>query len=245
MHELRISHKARKFVALLRQGKFGELIELAVRVVCNKRRKRVVFYDRILVAGYGDTTPVLQSRLKTAVVREAGPADIPALEALTGNHGVFEKRFSNGDICLLGEIGGDIAGMRWFRAAEEHYETDDDYLIVLPPHSAWSFDAFIAPRYRYSGLWLNLTEAVCASAAARALKTIYCSIDALNHASVNAHLRYGTRLREQIMFVRLLFLRVYLKWYFDPAGTRHFRGVRLRRTPFTDRHDPFLMVSAL
>lgn len=245
MRELRIADKARKLVVLLRQGRFGEICELAVRVIFNRHMRRVVFYDRLYVAGYGDTTPLLHSRLKSVVVREAGPADIPALEALTGNHGAYEKRFANGDICLVGEIGGALAGMRWFRAAAEHYETDDDYLLLLPPHSAWSFDAYIAPRYRYSGLWLNLTEALVANAAARGLKTIYCSIDALNYPSLNAHLRYGTRLREQIIFARVVFLRVYLKWGFDPVGKRQFRGVRIRRTPFTDRHDPFLMVSML
>jgi GNAT superfamily N-acetyltransferase len=242
MSQLISKNSKNKALELLRAGRLIRLSELVLITISHTRLRPLFVYDRFYVLSGDDGPSKIKSRLRTITIREATIADVPKMNELDDQRDLYEKQLKGGDIGFIAESDNRIVGMKWIRLSSEDVIKQDEYLIKFPPASAISMGAYIDPRFRYSGLWINLAEEITKYARERSIKRIFCYIDGVNDRSVQTQLKYGSRIVEQIVYVRLLTLRIYLKWVYNRGGRRAFFGARFRVSPICLSQDRFQRV---
>jgi hypothetical protein len=211
---------------LLQGGYFLELIENIVMKVIWRIPPFLLYYDRFIIMSYDFATPAFCARrLKSIRTRIAGIADLPALNRFMDKGERYANRFGKGDIAIVAELHDEIVGMVWIEIGNGHYEEEYEYRFPYPERSAWQYDGYISPDYRVMGVWASIADEVVRHLGQRSLPTVYCIVQGLNRLSINSHLRYGYRARRQVVFVRFLFLRIYLEKNLDQtAGNNGWRA---------------------
>lgn len=236
-----MTRDVRQAVELLREGKPLLCAEKLLNKVSHVLHSSLFFYDRFYVLHYrvrpGELSPIV-SRLSGIVVRPAVAADIDRLQVMAPRGDEYSARMAGGNVGLIADDGGRVAGMIWLKQSDVHYEEDVAYPFTLPEKSGWQYDLFVDPAYRLRGVWIQLEEALIAHVAARGISDLFGLTKALNKPSVNAHVRYGYTIIEEIITLRLLGLHVYAKWRYT-GGRRVFGGVRTRLNPLPRTGDAF------
>jgi hypothetical protein len=200
---------ARQGLALLEQGNLGELAE-RILYKCGRGIMFPFFYYDHFFLFELDLQRCAQRPLPSGLtVRQAGPADIPAMNGIYNKGNDFAQRFGEGCSCFLAETGGKIVGMSWIELREIHTEENNEFRISLPPDAVWAFDSFIVSQQRGAGIWHSIVTEVARQMLRRGKTRMYCLSDRFNRQSITAHLRIGYVLKKEILFLRAFFLRVH------------------------------------
>lgn len=138
-------------------------------------------------------------------VRQAGPADINGMAMLehSGKGEIFRRRFSEGDHCAAAVRNEKIIGYEWYTCTSPHQEQRYGYIIQVPPEAIYAYDAFIAPGYRISGIWVKLKKHVGEHMRRLGKRRIITLIDADNTLSLNTHLRFGFTVFKSVALVKV------------------------------------------
>lgn len=231
----------RQAVELLREGRAVRFAEKLLNKASHLLHSSLFFYDRFFILHLrvqpGRPSP-LRGRLGGIVVRPVTPADDEPLQKMAPRSDAYAARRADGSVGLIADDGSRAAGMIWIKQTAVHYEDDVEFPVTLPPNSLWQFDLYVDPAYRLRGVWILLEEAVTAYASARGITDLFGLTKALNAPSVNAHLRYTYEIVEEIISLRVLGLRMYVKWR-HVDGRRIFGGMRLRLKGLPRTGDPF------
>lgn len=180
----------------------------------------LLHYDRFFILSYDfDTLSFCARRLKNIRNRVTGIDDLSALNRFLDKGERYANRFKKGDYAVVSELQAEIVGMVWIEISNGcgHYEEENEYRFPHPESSAWTYDGYISPEYRIKGVWVSNTDEVVRHLKKQSFQRVYCMIKGLNRNSLNSHLRYGYRTRRQVIFIRFLFLRIYLEKNLDPA----------------------------
>jgi len=137
-------------------------------------------------------------------VRLASIEDLDALVALRDQRQVFLDRFAEGDRCVVAEVGGRIAGYEWFCDRDSHEETAWGYRIAIPPAFVYTYDAFIDPAYRNSGIWLRFKAHLGQLMMESGHVGVLTFVDYGNWPSLRTHLRFGFKPAGDVLALRIL-----------------------------------------
>lgn len=130
--------------------------------------------------------------------------DLDRLLLVRDQRAVFLERFAKGDHCVAASVDGRIVGYEWFCDRPVHHETAWGYDIVVPPGFVYAYDAYIAPPYRNSGIWLRfkayLGELMLQSGHAGVLTFVEYG----NWPSLRTHLRFGFTPDREVFVLKVL-----------------------------------------
>jgi GNAT superfamily N-acetyltransferase len=196
-----------------------ERSEEILRGVIRRTSPFLLYYDRFFILSYDFATPaVCVRRLKSIRTRVAGTADLPALKRFMERGEEYADRLRKGDWAVVAELHDEMVGMKWIEVGKEHYEEQDEYCFPLPDGSAWTYDSYVAPAYRAKGVWTSITDESVHDLRQRSFHTTYCMVKSWNRLSINCLPRYGYRIRRQVIYIRFLFLRIYLEKNLDQTA---------------------------
>ncbi len=161
--------------------------------------------------------PNLRARGPGAV-RRGEPSDIDSMEILegAGKERIFLERFSRGDYCVVAVQDGKLLGYEWYTSKSPHCEDRYLYPVSFPEDAVFTYDAFILPKYRVSGIWIRFQWFIGEHMRAMGKKRVVTLIDRYNALSINTHLRFGFHIYRRILYLKL-------------AGKRFFRERDLAR----------------
>jgi len=197
---------------LFKGGYLLELIEKIVMKVIWRLPAFLLHYDRFFILSYDSDAPaVCARRLKSIRTRVAGSADIPVLNRFLNKGERYANRFRKGDIAIVAELHDQIVGMVWVEVGREHYEEENEYRFSLPEGSAWTYDGYVPPAHQVKGVWASIADEMARYLRQRSFHALYCLVQGWNRHAMNSHLRYGYRAIRQVVFIRFLFLRIYLE----------------------------------
>jgi GNAT superfamily N-acetyltransferase len=202
------------------QGGYSlERIEEILRGVIWRTPPFLLYYDRFYITSHNfDAPAVCTHRLKSLRTRIAGTADLPALKRFQDRGEEYAARFRKGDRAVVAEWNDEMVGMLWIEFGREHYEERDEYRFPLPDGSAWTFDAYVAPAYRGKGVLPSMEDEVACDLRQRSFHTTYSVVKIWNRTSINAQIRIGYRITRHVIFIRFLFLRIYLEKNLDQTA---------------------------
>lgn len=138
-------------------------------------------------------------------IRSATLKDLPGITACQRTPETFLKRFESKDRCAVAVIGGRIVGYEWFCDKPSHMEERYAYKVEIPPQAIYTYDAFILPEHRLSGIWVKFKNAYLRELMEKLGKRkIITMIDRGNHLSMNTHLRFGFQPVRVVFVFKLL-----------------------------------------
>lgn len=193
-----------------------EFIEEIVLKMVWRMPHFLLYYDRFFILSHDFATPaVCTGSVKKIRTRVAGTADIPALLRFLDRGELYAARFKRGDRVVVAELDDKIVGMEWIEIDRDHYEDEHEYRFHLPDGFAWTYDGYVAPAYRGKGFLTSMESEVVRHLRQYSFHATYTIVKALNRPSLNSQLRNGYRKRRQVVFIRFLFLRIYLEKNLD------------------------------
>ena len=143
-----------------------------------------------------------------AKVRRGTLQDMEGLIRCQDKRDTFMKRFTIGDYCFIAIINEQIVGYEWFCAADHHIE-DRYYRIAIPPDAIYTYDAYILPEYRNTGIWLKFHEQLIELMNELGKKIVITMIDYGNEPSMKSHIRYGYHPVRRVLSLNILGLRLF------------------------------------
>ena len=171
----------------------GALFLLA-RLLSRASGNRIRLKRYLLVAQpVPKTTPTSLRPAPPGTIRRVDATD-PIVAAFPRPKEVITRRFDNGATCLVAESRGRFAGFLWL--AFDGYDEDEvrcRYTFEHPDTSAWDYDVYVEPEFRFGRTFSRLWGAANALLAARDIHWSYSRISAINPASLAAHKRLGIR----------------------------------------------------
>ncbi len=237
------SIRLKKISDLVFSGKILRLLEHGIILAASAIRG-ILGYDRLHILVNDGGKPLVQGRTSSMSIRQATVKDIPALNKLDPQEeGVLEERFANDDVPFVAELEGNIIAVKWLRFSSVCNIEEAEYKLLLPENSMTGLAAFVEPKYRLSGAWVNITNETTRYAKSRSVKWIFSYINGINDRSRETHLKYGSRLAEQVVHIRLFALRLYLKWIYDITGKSSFGGLWLSLSPMNATNNEFQRVA--
>jgi len=181
----------------------GSAFSLVARL-CRRIPLCPVQMGRVVVLRF-DAAASEQPRLRgPGSVRLATYADLDGLAACRNRPELFAKRFSAGDRCVVGTVGGRIVGFEWFSLRGAQAEERYGYAIAIPADAVYLYDAYIEPAYRLSGLWVRFKAFIASQVQGQGRRTFLTLIDHGNVPSMRTHTRFGYRPIADVRIVSLL-----------------------------------------
>ena len=195
--------------ALFQRGSLMEPVEKIVHKVIWRLQPAWFYYERFVIMNYHFDTPLTCTRrLKSIRTRVGESSDMPALHRFMDRGKEYAHRFKKGDQVIVAELNGQIIGMQWVETGQVHYETKNEYCFPLPIKSFWTYDGHILVDWQVKGVWAGITDELICYLRKYAIDTVYCMVNGLNRHSINSHLRYGYRIRRQVVLIRFFGLRI-------------------------------------
>jgi RimJ/RimL family protein N-acetyltransferase len=193
----------RSIIKRLKKGKTGKF--------CKRILFRLFRYGHFLLLYRDNPSDGGPNEAGIARVRAATTVDLPALLKLVDdNEYPIEKMMKKGDFCFVAEQGGRIVGMLWLELRNKHVEEEINYSFIIPPHSAWSFSAYVDVQHRGQGIIRELKRWSDRYVKEMGINRLYCLISTDNRASIRANLQLGASIDQEIFFLRLLFMNAFL-----------------------------------
>jgi GNAT superfamily N-acetyltransferase len=172
--------------------------------LCRRIPLRPVKVGRVVVFRL-DAVPREQLRARgPGSVRLATYEDLNGLAHCRNRPHLFAKRFSEGDRCVVGTIGGRIVGFEWFSLHATRVEERYGYTISVPSDAVYLYDAYIEPRYRLSGFWVRFKAFIATLMEDQGRTRFLTLIDEENTLSMRTHTRFGYRPVTDVRIVSLL-----------------------------------------
>lgn len=142
--------------------------------------------------------------------RRAGVEDIPRLAKLVAWSDGYGQRLAEGQECFIAERGGSVVAMQWVKRARNHFEEETEFLVDMGEDCLWTYDGFVDPAYRLTGLWPAMKSRILKQAVSSGLRKTCCLIRKFNTDSVASQLRLGLKIYKELIYIRLFFLRAHL-----------------------------------
>lgn len=188
-------------------------------------------YDRFVVMSYCIVQSFLSTRrLKSVNTRLAEPSDIPALHRLVDRRNEYTDRFKKGDKAIIAEQNGQVIGMLWVESGKLHDEIKYDYQFSLSHDFVWTYDGYVLPSWQIKGVWVSIIDTLRCYMRQNFFSDTYCMINGLNRHSINSHLRYGYKVRRQIIFLRFYALQIHLERNLDSTAKSHDWKIKIYRS---------------
>jgi len=128
----------------------------------------------------------------------------PALSAFPRPQAVFKARFQQGAVCYAAFRGDEPAGYIWFTLGP--YE-EDEVRCVFHTHpkdnTAWDFDVYVAPPFRFTSAFIRLWNTACAHMREHDVQWTMSRISAFNANSIASHRRLGAQDLGRLTFLTL------------------------------------------
>jgi GNAT superfamily N-acetyltransferase len=193
----------------VRLNRLAELRRTPLLLIVQKVLRRVPFrpldVGKLCFLRLDEIPRVPRSLLRgSGVVRRGTTDDLGGLVRLCGQGPVFLERFAEGDCCVVAEVSGRIVGYEWFCDHGVHRETGWGYPIVVPPGCLYAYDAYIAPPYRNSGIWLRFKAFLGDLMVETGKRGVLTFVDYGNWPSLRTHLRFGFRPDSEVLVVKVL-----------------------------------------
>lgn len=137
-------------------------------------------------------------------IREASTQDLDGMEACQDTREAYLRRFRANDHCVVAVDRGRIVGFQWFCVQPCHLEERYSYPIEIPPDTIYTYDAYILPEYRLTGIWMRF-HTIYLSPLMQELrkKRVLAMVDRGNRVSINTHLRFGYQPFRKVFVARL------------------------------------------
>jgi GNAT superfamily N-acetyltransferase len=140
-------------------------------------------------------------------VRGAIREDFENLDEEDENRHPFLTRIDSSERCVLALRQGRIVGYQWFCDHAVHMEERYSIRIDIPADSIYTYDAFISPEFRLTGIWVKFQSLYLRGLMQKLGKSrIITMVDRGNLLSLATHLRFGYR-----PFRRVLVAKVFSK----------------------------------
>jgi hypothetical protein len=172
-------------------------------------------------------------------IRSATLDDLDGLTAIKPIRRVFLQRFKANDTCAVAVLDGRIIGYQWICTKPVYVEERYAYRIEVPPDTIYTYDIFIVPEHRLSGIWfkfhcLHLREMM----QRLHRQKIIGMVDYGNRLAMNTHVRFGFQLFRSVFIIKVFRKSLFI--------TRTFRGdtmalpqpVSLTNGPGAPGHNP-------
>ena len=142
-------------------------------------------------------------------VRAATTDDLQGLAQFQGKAGEFQKRFANGDRCVVALVNDRIVGYEWFCEQAVHDESAWGLPIPIPSGFVYAYDAYIDPAHRNTGVWLRFKAHLSEWMIAAGKVGVLTFVEDGNLPSLRTHLRFGFRPAETVLVVKVLGLKFF------------------------------------
>jgi GNAT superfamily N-acetyltransferase len=139
-----------------------------------------------------------------AAVRRATPDDLEGLEQLQRRAGKFQKRFANGDRCVVAVVNDRIVGYEWFCDQAMHHETAWGVPIPIPAGFVYAYDAYIDPAHRNTGVWLRFKAHLGEWMIATGKQGVLTFVEDGNLPSLRTHLRFGFKPDYTVLAIKVM-----------------------------------------
>lgn len=181
------------------------------RILIGKMTRHTVQIRKFYLLAY-EGLPAAGNGRGPGIVRKGTPSDIQAMAVLEDSEKqkIFEERFRAGEQCMVAEHNGTIVGYEWYSSRPVHIEQRYVYAVSVPNNAIYTYDAFIRPEYRISGIWVRFKNHLGEEMAKQNRSRIITLIDSDNAFSLKTHTRFGYEL-----FKSIILLKVAGKRYFS------------------------------
>lgn len=126
----------------------------------------------------------------------------PVLEQLPRPVENIQARFDQKAKCMISMKEEELAACAWF--AFDIYEEDEvRCTYVIPRHSVWDFDIYVAPKYRMGRTFARSWQAANEALSDQGYQYSLSRISAYNMASRSAHERLGATRVGAALFLKL------------------------------------------
>jgi hypothetical protein len=115
---------------------------------------------------------------------------------------VIARRFANGAQCLVARKGERFVGFLWMQPCE-YVEDEVRCIYRLEPRdsTAWDFDVYVDPQYRFSKAFVRLWDTAHARLRDDGRRWTMSRIHVFNRESIRAHARLGAVRLASALFV--------------------------------------------
>jgi GNAT superfamily N-acetyltransferase len=145
-------------------------------------------------------------------VRGASREDFARLNENDEVRRSFLRRLDSNDQCVLALAQGRIVGYQWFCGHPEHMEERYSLRIEVPTGSVYTYDAFILPEFRLTGIWVKFQSLYLRDLMRKLGKNrIITMVDRGNQLSLATHLRFGYRPYHKVFVLRLFGKSLFLE----------------------------------
>ena len=165
-----------------------------------------------------------------AEVRSANLEDLDGLTNCQNTPQTFLERFHSHDYCVVAVARSRIVGYQWFSDKRVYVEERYSYKIEVPPDTIYTYDAFIVPEYRLTGIWVKFHSVYLRNLMQRLHKRrIVTMIDHGNRISMKTHLRFGYK-----PFCTVLVIKAFGKSFFLTRTLQRDKAALPRRASLVD-----------
>jgi GNAT superfamily N-acetyltransferase len=164
------------------------------------RRCRVFKYYLVVQPVPAQALSALPRSSRTRVYRASSTDDI--IRGMPRPAEVIARRFRDGAVCFAAENAGNLVGFIWISL--DRYDEDEvrcEYVLAPKGEVAWDFDAYVAPKFRMSRVFVQLWEAANEYLRLHGYHWTASRISAFNPASLATHRRFGAEHRHTAVFL--------------------------------------------
>jgi len=137
------------------------------------------------------------------------PNDVPKLNRLRGPEaGKPEERLKAGDLCFVGENGGDIVHYEWV-CLNEIFVNFLEKKIRVKPNFAYVYNGYTVPQYRSRGISAAALTNAATYLFQRGIEEMYVIIGPDNRASLRTWQKIGPRKLGEVTFLKFFNSRTY------------------------------------
>jgi hypothetical protein len=137
-------------------------------------------------------------------VRGATIEDLDGLTACKPIPRVFLQRFKANDTCAVAVLDGRIIGYQWICTKPVYVEERYAYRIEVPSDTIYTYDIFIVPEHRLSGIWFKFHSIYLREMMQRLHRQkIIGMVDYGNRLAMNTHLRFGFKLFRSVFIIKI------------------------------------------
>jgi hypothetical protein len=139
-----------------------------------------------------------------AEIRSASLQDLEELTKCKNTPREFLERFKANDYCAVAVLDGRIVAHQWVCDRPFHIEQRYSYKIEIPPDAVYTYDLFILPEHRLSGMWFKFYSLYVRELMQRLHRQkIIGMVDYGSHLSMNTHLRFGFKLFRRVLVIKM------------------------------------------
>ncbi len=139
----------------------------------------------------------------------AGPGDLGELVQCVDKKEKFQKRFRQGDHCIMAWENGRVRGYLWFCSNESHIEEMCRYEIKISRGSVYCYDEYVSPEYRKRGIFRELYRVVACWMRENGKDSLLSIISHDNELSRNIHAKMGFRTIKKVLYLKLFGFRFF------------------------------------